>query len=501
MPILYSLSMAASLTLIAKRLRASLVTMIAMISVWAVVAVGRFEWTGTSTGGVYAVLAAVVALVLSVQVGKHLIVGGLVTLLIFFLLVALTKLPSIFAMGLGVLVGLLEALRQLLRPTRTGLLGYFVGLALVVPAVLLAIHLFGLVIDGRIRLTGNNFGLGQLAYFDLPFVVSTLLLNQLWLWLSIGLLLWPTNVIRRSMNWNYDFLVAMCVTAMLCALALEASLSGLANSYTYFSGPLYFLASLSLLLVGMRGQLKQRFGVMSLTTTTVLAFSGLLWGISGLTSALWNVVGRVLQIEDVTKLELLKFFTSDRRFGASIAALVVLGFLTLGIRTSTAIVVPLLLSLTVLSFVGLAQTSLDESRTEVSPEQLSQDFGSPIQRQVGNWLRENSQPSDLVATNYLFDELEGSVSDYAFAVWSQREFFVLGPKLGYGTSQLRTAAFELSRSFAEEPSIGNCSQLQGERVQWFIVDLQLTMNREWSLCAELRFSVEQFIVLKLNQDF
>ena len=497
MPILYSLSMAASLTLIVKRLRADSMTMIAIVSAWAVIAVGRFEWTGTSTGGVYAVLAAVVALALSIRLGRDSIVSVVVILVCFFVLVVLTKLPSIFAMGLSILVGLLEVLRLGVRPVKVRILGYFVGLVLIVTSLLLAVHLFGMVVDDRIRLTGKNFGLGQLAYFDLPFVVLTLVLNQLWLWFLIGLAAWQTIRSQEMSLWKPRWLITVGTASLVSALVLEATLFGAANEYTYFSGPLYFLASLSVLLIGAGARSDLSVQSASLMKVCALISAGLLWGMPSASSSLWNLVGRVLMVGDTTRIELLKFFTSDRRFGVSLAALVILIMLVIGRRTFSSIAIPSLVALILLTFGGLVRSSLDDYRTEVSSEQITGDLGSISQQNVGRWIRENSVSGDVVGTNFLFDELKGDVSDYALAVWSEREFFVLGPKLGYGTSSARTSAFELSRSFAEEPTEETCARLRAQRVRWFIVDTQLTRNRVWTLCANEVFSDENFLVLKL----
>jgi hypothetical protein len=498
MPVVYSISMAASLVLIAKRLKAGVRSRTAILAAWAVVAVGRFEWTGTSTGGVYAVLAAAVALVLSLEMVEISLARAAALLLSFFLLVTLTKLPSVFALGLGVLVGLLEVLRQLTRSSRWGGFVHTIGLVATIPSIALAVWLFSILVDDRVRLTGNNYGLGQLAYFEWWFVVITIVLSQLWIWLVVGLANWQTIATRSSASWKSRWLVATSSAALSSALMLDVGLYGLANAYTYFSGPMYFLASLSILLIGVQISPRTVHSKLPWLTTAGLFVAGSIWAMAGINSSFWGVMGRVLGVEDATRVELLKFFTSDRRFGATLLFFVLLIALVFFVRASPGITTPLLTALALLSFTGLSRSSLEDFRDGVALEQIGPDLGSPSQQLIGAWINRNSALGDLIATNYLFDELEGSVSDYAFAVWSQREFLVLGPKLGYGTSPRRTAAFELSRSFAEEPTMENCSQLRSQGVRWFIVDMRLTRNRVWSFCAQEVFSAEDFVVFKIE---
>jgi len=498
MPVAYSTSMAASLVLTAKRLKAGALTTIAILSAWAVVAVGRFEWTGTSTGGVYAVLAAAVALVLSLKIAE-VSFGRSAVLLVFFIpLVTLTKLPSVFALGLGVLVGVLETLRHWTRSSRRAGFIYVIGLVATVPSIALAVWLFSILVDDRVRLTGNNYGLGQLAYFEWWFVAITLVASQLWIWLFVGLTYWPTTIVSRPSSWKPGWLVVLSSAALFSALMLDVGLYGLANAYTYFSGPMYFLASLSILLIGLQLSPNNVHSKLPWLTTAGLFLAGAIWAMTGINSAFWSVVGRALGVEDATRVELLKFFTSDRRFGATLLFLALLIGLTFLARSFSGITTPLLVALILLTFTGLSRSTLEDFRNGVSLEQTESDLGSSSQKSTAAWINKNSAPGDLIATNYLFDELEGSVSDYAFAVWSRREFLVLGPKLGYGTTPRRTAAFELSRSFAEEPTTENCSRLRSQGVRWFIVDMRLTRNRVWSFCANQVFSSEDFVVFKIE---
>jgi hypothetical protein len=175
-------------------------------------------------------------------------------------------------------------------------------------------------------------------------------------------------------------------------------------------------------------------------------------------------------------------------------------FVTIFFRSAKSRVVePIVIALTVTTLLGLAPVSRESYDKEISTEQIVAGLGSESVREIGEWIRVRTPAESLIGTNYLSDESGGSVSEYAFAVWSQREFLVLGPQLGYGTSLARTAAFALSRSFADAPTPESCARLTDQGVKYFIADTQRTKNRDWSTCAEQVLSVDNFVVLELNE--
>jgi hypothetical protein len=287
--------------------------------------------------------------------------------------------------------------------------------------------------------------------------------------------------------------------SVACALVLEMSLSGSSNTYSYFSGPFYFLASLSILSFRTPPNIERVSRPAVLIPTAALVLAGVAWGASESTSAFWNLIGRAMKIDDPTKLELLKFFTSDRRVAVSFGAVIFL-FVTIFFRSAKSRVVePIVIALTVTTLLGLAPVSRESYDKEISTEQIVAGLGSESVREIGEWIRVRTPAESLIGTNSLSDESGGSVSEYAFAVWSQREFLVLGPQLGYGTSLARTAAFALSRSFADAPTPESCARLTDQGVKYFIADTQRTNNRDWSTCAKQVLSVDNFVVLELNE--
>jgi hypothetical protein len=499
MPIVYSVSMASSIVMIGKRTRVELMTMASMILAWAVISIGRFEWTGTSTGGVYAILAASVAVVLATQLAGLSKARILALLVMFFVLAGLTKLPSTFAFTLGVLIMVIEVALVRSSASSPRWVTYALSMAIAGLAILCAVWLFGVYVDGRIRFADMNPGLGQLASYGRFFVAPTLILNQLWIWILVGLAIFQRSTAREVSSWRTRWLLGTGAVSVACALVLEMSLSGSSNTYSYFSGPFYFLASLSILSFRTPPNIERVSRPAVLIPTAALVLAGVAWGASESTSAFWNLIGRAMKIDDPTKLELLKFFTSDRRVAVSFGAVIFL-FVTIFFRSAKSRVVePIVIALTVTTLLGLAPVSRESYDKEISTEQIVAGLGSESVREIGEWIRVRTPAESLIGTNYLSDESGGSVSEYAFAVWSQREFLVLGPQLGYGTSLARTAAFALSRSFADAPTPESCARLTDQGVKYFIADTQRTKNRDWSTCAEQVLSVDNFVVLELNE--
>jgi hypothetical protein len=413
-------------------------------------------------------------------------------------LITLTKLPSVFALALILLILFPEIVNRLIGQSP---FTQFIKLFILIvsgPIVLLTIWIFGNYVDGRIRLTTMNPGLGQLASAGRSFVGPTLVLNQLWFWIFVGVLLWQKFRSRSNESSGSSWLIATSAVSLLCALTLEMSLSGATNTYTYFSGPFYFLASLSFLVAGAQIHSILVLSRVHLVLTGLFVTSGLVWILTDISSPFWNLVARLVDIDNPTRTELLKFFTSDGRFGATLLAATFLVCSFRSSRVTSWISASLLIALIVITLYELGSEFQNSFRAEVSLNEITSNLGSDSQREIGTWLHNHTRTDEMVGTNFLSEETAGSVSDYAFAVWSKREFFVLGPQLGYGTTPARSEAFNLSRSFAAKPSDRNCAQLSRSGVRWFVIDERLTPNRDWSRCAEQVYRAEDFVILKLG---
>jgi hypothetical protein len=122
--------------------------------------------------------------------------------------------------------------------------------------------------------------------------------------------------------------------------------------------------------------------------------------------------------------------------------------------------------------------------------------GPPDARTSALWLRDNSAPHDLVATNYLRDKAGEFDNDYSLAAWSRREFLVLGPSLSFD-STLTDEAIKISEEFGVKPSAELAADLRAQGVKWYIVDLDKTPLRSWEPYAETVVMTWRFWVLQL----
>ena len=127
-------------------------------------------------------------------------------------------------------------------------------------------------------------------------------------------------------------------------------------------------------------------------------------------------------------------------------------------------------------------------------------LGSDEVRTVGRWLSENSEASNLVATNFLFSDSAQQVfsDDYSLAVWSKREFLVLGPKF-FGVSETAKDKISLCVRFADSPSRTDALLLGDRGVSWFVVDLASTSQRSWEPYGDVVFRTDRFWVIKLRE--
>jgi hypothetical protein len=121
---------------------------------------------------------------------------------------------------------------------------------------------------------------------------------------------------------------------------------------------------------------------------------------------------------------------------------------------------------------------------------------------VGDWLRHNTDSTDLVATNYIINKEGKPIEDYSLGVWSQRSFLVLGPEMfkvsfyfGEGSVKAREVL-----SFSNTADSLSAKQLLRYGVKWFIIDTTLTDRRNWAPYAERVFNSGKFIVLRLRDD-
>jgi hypothetical protein len=157
-------------------------------------------------------------------------------------------------------------------------------------------------------------------------------------------------------------------------------------------------------------------------------------------------------------------------------------------------------ALVILTLSNLVAPSLAELRHRSSPAQVDAQLGSTANRSVGRWLKDNSLKTDVVGTNSLRNPEGGENSDFSMAVWSHREFLILGPRFFVGDPHEKDNAVRISNGFAERPTASSCEAIQNAGVKWFIVDTRLTATRDWSVCSDMRMKEGNLIVLQIHPE-
>jgi len=499
MPFVYSTSLAASLMLISVRARRRIATFPVLLPVWVVVSLADLDWSGTSTAGTYAALAALVFVLHLLSDGQRVRLRKLLLLGVFVLIVTLTKMPSIFSV-LVILLGSLVVMvasqfpRAGLRAT-TLVLGGITTLSI----TLLLIWVSGPYFGWRLDLTSVNYGLGQLSESGRFFSAIALVLLRLPLWaLVVPLVVRSWNEAGSAANRRLPG-PSLIVTLMLLGLLLELSIFANANAYLYFAGPMYFVASI---LISTRCDIEvaqshdhawHRF--MHLFVAIILAF-GLLWTI-GSSKSFWDIADNNVTFLSDFQISALRFLTANGRVVAALAAIAVVTIM-FGLRRTIPLSRLLLLPVVVLTFSNWFWPSVRDFKTEVSYDVTIVHLGTQDIQAIAARLRQVSRESDLIATNLLIKKQGERLSDLPLAAWSGREFLVLRTEFPGDVSGRKAEATEHSMQFADSPTTNTCRPLEEAEVKWFVVDLQLTDTRNWSVCAEEVFSVGNLTLLSMR---
>lgn len=463
-------------------------------SVWALVALSQFEWTGTSTGGVYAVLAAALALGLVASFSRASLMIWIVLSVLFAILVGLTKIPSLFTLALALWCAVLLKISKTISTILKRNLVRAVLIGITIPTLFGSLVIFSNLLD-RISFSRVNPGLGQLSEFGRPFVTFILILSRPWLWIVIAIMVVGGRNLGVQVA-RHAWLATYSAVALVAGLLLELTITGQTNTYSYFSGPMYFVAGLALVSVST-AQIQHAAAATKCHILRIAMFfiSGCIWGSMTFAKLIWEPSISHIANRLTPQLELLRFFASRNVVGASVL-LAILVSISRSVTKSISITRSFVVASVVLTLVGLWPISIVDFTQTKDPESISLQIGNDQSRIIGDWLRNHSRPSDLVATNHLSGDR--TVSEIALAVWSQREFLVLGPQIGYETDSRREAAIALSKAFVDKPTSDTCVRMRALNVKWFVVDKGQTTNSQIPLCAIKEYEYRNFSVLSLR---
>jgi len=499
MPFTYSIALGASLLMIAERvgntqrvsgsLRHNLLV---ALPAWVLVANFRLDWSGTSTAGVYAVLASVVALLAIVVDEGETIQRRLVLYGTSAVLLALTKIPSLFALiPLVVAVEVLEATRHPSPVRRAG--------RAAVAALVGGTASVGLLIPFSAYVQALNFEWDSAASAmrDGGLLMEVLRVgsNSAWLILLI-VIVWMVVLAREHGRISASTLLLLCLgPLLLVALAMEVSIQGTekANFHDYFSGPNYFFSLLTA--VGVAPLLTAR------SPLGPTRRSALVWTLAALATAALALIAEQLPLPARFESATLQNLISDERVLLSVAFLAwLVARKSARDRVRLPLIVVMGLFLIAGTAGGVAGLVKDGFNPRLPTGELQTMLGATDSQKVGTWLANNTRPDDVVATNHLYDETDTRTfgDDYSLAVWSQREFLVLGPKF-FAVSETAVAVIDLSLRFGDNPTAGDAERLAKRGVTWFVVDTETTDRRSWEPYGETMLQSDRFWVVRLRE--
>ncbi len=505
MPFLYSLSLSSSVVFITQRTISSPLTAKTLVPAWVALSINILDWSGTSTAGVYAITAAVLAVAITIVSTSPAFLRRAAVYACFIPVVILTKLGSFFAVLLVLLLTEVSVVARRLT-TRVRLMisicALFVGMVGLIPIL----HYLGKITDG-FSLSTVNPGLGLLSTFGFPFTVSALVFWRLYLFALLGLVMAVMS--RRRGDYRgqtYSLFLVALSSFSLFGVLLDSIISGDSegfsyggsNRFMYFSGPMYFVASISLLAVGALYQTRSiKISRMLSVFVIGLCAAGLIWGRFGLEGVLWQRISFALGNFRDQKVTLLSFVTSDTRIGASVAALLVFFLFCYKKRLLENLLSGLLFAIVILTFSNYSTTSLAAFQTERGAAEVVTNLGPPESKDVGTWLRRNTRSNEIVATNFLFyPNTSQPLVDFSLAIWSEREFLILGPNFTRVFGDI-TSDVELSMSFGNNPTPIAALALQKQGVRWFIVDRQASSDVSWDFNWDVQYRDKRFLVIKL----
>jgi hypothetical protein len=150
-------------------------------------------------------------------------------------------------------------------------------------------------------------------------------------------------------------------------------------------------------------------------------------------------------------------------------------------------------------------TELDSLASDVA-------FGTTAEIKVATWIKENTDRSDLIASNHFCGEActgpswweerncQSGVNFY-LPIYSERRYLVQGTVLGTCPEppEWLNDRMQLSLAFANDPSSGTRQDLQSYGVEYFVVDLSATSFTEWERIAKIEYSSMNFLVLNLAE--
>lgn len=491
MPLTYSLSFAASLLAITQSLlTTNRFSALSLLPSWACAALFQLDWSGTSTGASLSVLACAVAIFSTFVNSPPTLWRRLSAYILAVAIIGLTKFPSVLTA-----ICLVVCAESLCRCHKRSRINPMISTLLVVCTaggiVLATLPELSSLIGGFSVQWGDQRG-DELGRRGLPIALLTLAGREIWITAVIALM-WFMLARRREQERESDpSLFLICLTPLvLVGITMDAVVVGVANTNEYFSRPAHFVVGLSLLILSRfltnQESWQPKSGVFAR------------WLLVAMVLAVFVTALKRVPLQDSGGLMLVRETLTDPRLILSLVCLVSL--LLRRESLTKRIDIPLLGLLVMCILIGtntvvtrLASTGF---RSEISQVDLASLLGPPDSETAGVWLKHNSKSSDLVATNFLRDRDGEFTADYSLAMWSHREFLVLGPRLTFDSPSV-PPSIAASEEFAASASSNSAEFLRNQGVDYFVVDLDSTFLRSWEPHADVVAMTWRFWVLKMR---
>lgn len=285
-------------------------------------------------------------------------------------------------------------------------------------------------------------------------------------------------------------------TLLISGLAFGVFVSGPGSTQDYFDEPAYFVALIVILSALQNSALplspkvsaQQSMGV--LRAAAFVASFGILWNVLiGRADGIWSLPSR-------TQTR----FWGDVHVGVAIA-------IALGLTARLALTrwtnrgrnldfSQALLAVMFSTVISIFAVRIAELRTiREMPDNRAEAaalIGSSEEEDVGRWLRKNTSKSSVIATNSF---LQGE--SFSLAVYSDREYFILGPDYVRSTPA-KAEAMSLSKAVADNPSVRTFRELQDRNISYFVVDRAATSSTTWSKFANIVYENSRFVVLEID---
>lgn len=504
-PYLYSIVLGASLFLACElslprnlKLRSEVWIAVVSIGAWLVLSLNRPDWSGTTTGAATAVIASVIALFCAMGRIKSQISERVMIYLLVFPITALTKLPAVLSTAVAVAALETSQLLKGARPRSRLLLSLVICVAVSI-LILFLLPILSALTDGYFQVRSKNPNLGQLSELGELGVVMIITLRNLPR-VGIALLILIALIRHTQATRTYQlhetsgaFLLTL-LPAGLLAIGCDLLIFGGTQVHEYFSNTLYLPATLSSL-ISLPVLLKDNARSLSRISMSLLVAAAFHYLIAPNLSDVWYKLQRLVGFS-VLAAELGSFYLADATFWFIVVALIS-GILAAAVRPKlvTALLPTIIFVLVTLALMSQVPQFKAEFRAEPNQDLIARILGDDSIRAVSDWIHTNTESGDLVGTNFLADSDQNLLSDYSLAVWSDREFFVLGPAF-FAKNQAQRKAVWLSTDFAQTGSEVTARQLMREGVRWFILDTNLTENRDW-YGTKVVHRAGKFLVLKL----